>query len=281
MTIREVGTVACWLAIVASFVLSFSTWLALGQLAGFGTFAIALPFCVDGYVTTALATWLTSSVSPQLAQFAKRNLYAVGLVGMLAQASYHAWNVQPADALGLPGKTLLAFVVGLLPMAIATLAVHIKARTVRELDASATQPVAPAIQTEVATASVVPPTPAAPQLASPFARQPAFSRVDLGQPNSLAGEPEVKNRPAEAPTAEPASPAAVPAPARQTRPRHKVKESGSEPATNAPDLDEVRRWVEVDGLTHAQVAQRLGVSQRTATRRIAQAKAGPRLVAAS
>jgi hypothetical protein len=270
MTIREVGTVACWLAIVASFVLSFSTWLALGGLAGFGALAVALPFCVDGYVTTALATWLTSNVSPQLAQFAKRNLYAVGFIGMAAQASYHGAEVH---SLGNPDwKTVLAVIVGAGPMALATLAVHIKARTVRELDAASTPPPAPAVPVAQTTAPVVPSAPVGAR---------AHLEMNLGQPNSFASEPVLSTPRVVAPPAAPANPAPEPKPAPQARPRHKVEESGSEPPTNAPALDEIRRWVEVDGLTHKQVAARLGVSPRTATRRIADAKAGPRLVAAS
>src|SRR5437763_7333036 len=153
MTIREVSTLACWVAILASFVLSFSTWLALGTLAGFGMLAVALPFCVDGYIVTSLTTWLTPGVSNGLARFARSNLYSVGLVGVTAQAGYHGWLAFPEGATGWPGRSVLATAVGALPMAIATLAVHIRARAVKE---PAALPQSQPDQSAKTTASIAP-----------------------------------------------------------------------------------------------------------------------------
>jgi DNA-binding NarL/FixJ family response regulator len=232
MDMRQVSTAACWVAILASFVLSFSTWLALGQLAGFGALAVALPFCVDGYLVTALTTWLWPGISASLARFARNNLYAVGVAAVLAQASYHG-----AITIGHASWAVaLAFVVGGLPPAIATVAVHIRARAVREAE-----PVSdPAM---------------APELSLPA--------VDTAQLPMPAAPPQIE------PTAPPES---APQLAREVAPpRPKVESSGSGQRRSSASLDDVRRWLD-DGLSHRQIAQRLNVSPRTATRRIADAR---------
>jgi hypothetical protein len=268
MTIRGVGALACWLAIVASFVLSFSTWLALGVLSGFGWLALALPFCVDGYVTTALATWLTPGVSERLAKFARGNLYAVGLLGVFAQAGYHGASVH---ALGNPDwKTLLATVVGAFPMAIATLAIHIRARTVREL---ASSELVSELRGEAARASATPPASAivpsqAPAVApsTPLVVQPA----QQSQSVTVAPAPM---RPAQ-----PVVPAAAPKPPRQAPPRSKVEQSGSGPRRSVT-VDDARPLVRA-GLGRNAVAQQLGIGTGAARRLIAEVHAeGGRLVA--
>src|SRR3954469_14153039 len=169
MTIRQISTVACWVAIVGGFVLSFSTWLALGVLSGFGLLALALPLCVDGYMTTALTAWLTPGVSDRLAEFARNNHYVTSLVGVFAQGAYHGASVL---SLGDPDwKTSLATIVGGFPMAIATLAVHIKARTVRELEGHTTQPAVTELQKEPATALASP----VPSIGAPVHRSGSLS----------------------------------------------------------------------------------------------------------
>lgn len=285
MTLRQISTVACWLAILASFTLSFQTWFDLAVLAGFGALAVAMPFCVDGYVVTALTTWLTPEVSKKLARFAQSNLYVIGLIGMATQASYHAYLAAHPTAPGdttSDGEVALAFAVGLLPMAVATLAVHIKARTVRELDASAIQQPEQASQTAAATASVSPAplAQALPPLHRPLSAplQPPSPSATTVQESSADDALTAATEPAAVPPAADPKPVAAPA-ARKPRP-HKVEESGSGPLPNGTDLSDIRRWVDVDGLSHKQVADRLGVSPRTATRRIAEARAAaPRLVA--
>jgi hypothetical protein len=127
--LQVAGVLFCLAAIGGSFVLSFDTWVAIGQLAGFGALAVAMPLCVDGHVMTALTTWL-SPVSKRLAAFARINLYAVGAAGVLAQSSYHGivtWQQTHDEA-----RTLLAIGAGAFPLTVATLAVHLAVGIVRE-----------------------------------------------------------------------------------------------------------------------------------------------------
>lgn len=246
VTLREISTAACWLTIVASFVLSFSTWLALGQLAGFGVLAMALPFCVDGYVVTSLTTWLMPEVSAKLARFARGNLYAIGLVGVTAQAGYHGWLV----AAGQSGRVLLATAVGALPMAVATLAVHLRARVARELTTLQSAPTALA---NTATTSAIA-TPAQP------APQPVIAPPEPEQP------------------AQPPARAAAPRPERKTQPRPPAEASGSGPRRSV-SVDDVRPLVRA-GLGRTAIAQRLDIGTGTARRLIDQVHAeGNRLVA--
>jgi hypothetical protein len=269
VTIREVSTLACWVAILASFVLSFSTWLALGTLAGFGLLAVAMPFCVDGYIVTSLTTWLTPGVSERLARFAQGNLYSVGLVGVAAQAGYHGWLAFPEGATGWPGRSVLATAVGALPMAIATLAVHIRARAARE----GTPVQQPELQTALATTSIAAPASATPQrpasvatLSAPLATQP----VQHSQPVTIAPAP---SRPAP-----PVAPAAAPEPRSKTPPHHKVEQSGSGPRRSVT-VDDVRPLIRA-GLGRNAIAQRLGIGTGTARRLIDEANAeSGRLVA--
>jgi hypothetical protein len=269
VTIREVSTVACWLAIFASFVLSFSTWLALGTLAGFGVLAVALPFCVDGYIVTSLTTWLTPEVSERLARFARTNLYSVGLVGVAAQAGYHGWLAFPEGATGWPGRSVLATAVGALPMAIATLAVHIRARAARET----TLVPQPELQTEPARALVT-------HLTSELHRRPVPAAAPSTPP---VAQPEPQSQPvtvAPAPPrpVQPAVPAAVPEPLRQAPPRPKVEQSASGPRRSVT-VDDVRPLVRA-GLGRSAIAQQLGVGTGTARRLIEEANAeSGRLVA--
>jgi hypothetical protein len=127
--LQVAGVLFCLAAIGGSFVLSFDTWVAIGQLAGFGALAVAMPLCVDGHVMTALTTWL-SPVSERLAAFARINLYAVGAAGVLAQSTYHGivtWQQTHDEA-----RTMLAIGAGAFPLTVATLAVHLAVGIVRE-----------------------------------------------------------------------------------------------------------------------------------------------------
>lgn len=308
MTIREVSTLACWVAILASFVLSFSTWLALGTLAGFGVLAVAMPFCVDGYIVTSLTTWLTPGVSERLARFARANLYSVGLVGVAAQAGYHGWLAFPEGATGWPGRSVLATAVGALPMAIATLAVHIRARAARE----GTPVQQPELQTAPATALATAPASATLQRQAPPAAMPAppvtqpvpgsqpvrVAPATAGQTTTPAQTPTVPGltpAPAAIPVppttqpqpvrvapavsaARPAAPAAAPGPRPKTPPRHKVEQSGSGPRRSVT-VDDVRPLIRA-GLGRNAIAQQLGIGTGVARRLIDEANAeSGRLVA--
>lgn len=288
MTLREISTAACWLTITASFVLSFSTWLALGQLAGFGVLAVALPFCVDGYVVTSLTTWLMPEVSAKLARFARANLYAVGLVGVTAQAGYHGWLVASGTPAGGQGQILLATAVGALPMAVATLAVHIRARVARELAAPQPTPVAQTATTTPFSGLASTPAPqpeksAALPIPAPSLRTSETPRAQdamaAAMANAVAGPGKaVTAHPAQVPAVVPTSRVAAPAPQRTARPRPIAEESGSGPRREVT-VDDVRPLVRA-GLGRNAIAERLGVGTGVARRLIDEANAEPgRLVA--
>lgn len=274
MSLREISTAACWLTIVASFVLSFSTWLALGQLAGFGVLAVALPFCVDGYVVTSLTTWLMPEVSAKLARFARGNLYAIGLVGVTAQAGYHGWLV----AAGQPGRVLLATAVGALPMAVATLAVHLRARVARELAMPPASSVASNSQSQPAPVAVSSTPPhLQPQLYAPL-RQPAVAPQPAPSTSPAQDATPVTTAQTAAPAERAASTATAPKPERQARPRPPAEASGSGPRRSV-SVDDVRPLVRA-GLGRTAIAQRLDIGTGTARRLIDQVHAeGNRLAA--
>lgn len=171
-----VGVVASWLSLGGSFVLSFATWVALAELAGFsdtlklpvlGTLylSFAMPLCVDGFVVMALVTWM-APVSQPVADFAKRCTYGAAGIGVVTQAAYHGaitWQTT-RDAL----MVTLAAGVGLLPPLLAAGAVHLRALVRRaaldrvaeaarvSLDRSETDRVtAPAVETVAPVAPVV------------------------------------------------------------------------------------------------------------------------------
>lgn len=244
---RQISLAACLLAILASFVLSFTTWLDLGTLAGYASLAVALPFCVDGYVVCALTTWLLPGSSDRLARLARLNLYGVGLASVLAQASYHGWLVGSAS----PGKALLAVVVGALPPAVAVLAVHLRARDVREVSEAATPPATPQRSPE------------------PMQSPPPAARPEVAMPVVTASsQPQVR-----AVVAAPVAPAV-------SRPRHKVDASGSGPRTKSASVDDVRKLVKA-GLGRNAIAERLGIgtgAARTLIERVKAEDAGLRVV---
>lgn len=129
------GVVASWTALVASFALSFATWVALAKLSGFNQeinalgyavpLAIMMPLCVDGYVVAALAAWM-APVSDEVARFAKWNTYAAAGIGVVAQSTYHGLTVA-ATTDGQDWKAWTATVVGALPPLSAALSVHLRA----------------------------------------------------------------------------------------------------------------------------------------------------------
>lgn len=131
-----VGVAASWLSLGGSFVLSFATWVALAELAGFSDtltlpmigvtlyLSFAMPLCVDGFVVMALVTWM-APVSQPVADFAKRCTYGAAGIGVVTQSAYHGaitWQTS-RDVL----KVVLAAGVGLLPPLLAAGAVHLRA----------------------------------------------------------------------------------------------------------------------------------------------------------
>lgn len=278
MTMRQLSTVACCVAILASFLLSAGTWLALGTLAGFGVLAFAMPLAVDGYVVTAITVWLADGIPASVASQAKYNLYAVGAASVIAQASYHGWLI----GTGSPGKASLAVVVGALPPLVAVLAVHLRARAVREVSEAATPAATPQRRPEAAPAPlpaarpevVTPAVTASSQLATAalgLSAQRTAASPQSAPPRATAQFAAVASSPADPPAAVPAKVAPAP---------HKVEKSRSPSSGNGTGELDVRRML-ADGLTTAQIAARLGCSPRTATRRIASARAERRLVGVS
>lgn len=271
MNTRELSTVACCAAILASFLLSAGTWLALGELAGFGVLAFAMPLAVDGYVVTAITVWLASGIPAGVARQAKYNLYGIGAASVVAQASYHGWLV----GTGSPGKALLAVVVGALPPLVAVLAVHLRARAVREVSEAAT----PAATLQRRPEAV----PAPPPAARPEVIEQPTSPIPGRSAQHMPASPQSVPPQATPVYAVVASSSAVPpaeslgeaAPA-----RHKVEESRSQSSAHGTSEPDVRRML-AEGLTTAQIAARLGCSPRTATRRIAAVRAQRRLVGVS
>lgn len=123
-----VGVIASWATILASFVLSFVTWVAVGDLAGYGMVAFALAVCIDGYIVTALVTWM-APVTDEIAVFARRNVYGAAVGGALAQGVYHgatAWDTSHSV-----WKTVLASGVGAAVPALTALGVHMRCLALR------------------------------------------------------------------------------------------------------------------------------------------------------
>lgn len=119
-----VGVIASWSALCASFVLSFATWVALAEMAGFeGRLSWFMAVAVDGYIVSALVAWM-APVSEEIARFAKVNTYAGAAVGVIAQSAYHGLS---ADTSGGQWVPYLAAVVGALPPLAAGLSVHLRA----------------------------------------------------------------------------------------------------------------------------------------------------------
>ncbi len=141
----KVGIASSWLTLVASFFLSFATWVAIGEIAGFeGSWdgdqiwttlplfqlAWALPLCVDGYVVSGLVTWM-APVDDQIAKVAKWNTYGGAAVGIIAQAGYHGWSAYDKEKGGF--LVALSVLVGTLPPALSAGAVHLRAMVKRRL----------------------------------------------------------------------------------------------------------------------------------------------------
>jgi hypothetical protein len=163
----RLASIASWIVLTASFGLSFSTWVALGVLAGFTATAVIadvtiqlawlLPVAVDGYVVVALVLWM-APVPPAVARFARTNTYAAALTGIAVQSAYHALMVWTGTS--VIWRSVLAAVVGALPPAVAALAVHMRALIRRESSVAA--PVAAPVPAAVPAPVAVPaPAPAA------------------------------------------------------------------------------------------------------------------------
>lgn len=182
----RLASFASWIVLTASFGLSFSTWVALGVLAGFtATTSVAdvtvrlawlLPVAVDGYVVVALVLWM-APVPPAVARFARTNTYAAALTGIAVQSAYHALMVWTSSS--VVWRAVLAAVVGALPPAVAALAVHMRALIRRESAVAA--PVAAAPLAAPVAQPAPTPAPAAPTTPTP-SPSPAYAPVTQAHP---------------------------------------------------------------------------------------------------
>lgn len=195
----RVAEVASWVTLVASFVLSFTTWWALGGVGGYDVqlasgytiyLSWALALCVDGYIVTALVTWL-SPVSERVAKFARWNMYGAAGIGVVAQSAFHAASVWDATHTGW--KATLAGGVGALPPLFAALSVHLR---VMVMHATRQQPT-PVV--EVPTPHV--PAEQAPAAVSTPAPHPVVSTPPRPLPIPPAGRPVPAPAPVRTPSA--------------------------------------------------------------------------------
>lgn len=143
---------ASWAVLAASFGLSAATWIALGDLAGFGS-PVALPFgmrarlswlmpvAVDGYVVVALVLWM-SPVPARVASFARANTYTAAGCGVIAQSAFHALTTWTTT--GVLWRAILAAAVGAMPPAVSAVCVHMRALLHREAHTATIGEAAPA-----------------------------------------------------------------------------------------------------------------------------------------
>jgi hypothetical protein len=120
----RLGITASWVSLLGSFVLSFATWVALGQLTGYGTLAFCLALCVDGYIVSALVTWM-APVSDKIATVAKVNTWIAAVIGVTAQSAYHGLTIWTQTE--SHWRAVLATAVGALPPLGAAGSVHMRA----------------------------------------------------------------------------------------------------------------------------------------------------------
>lgn len=197
-----IGITASWVALIASFVLSFASWLSLGDLSGYGWVKLALPFCADAYIVSALVTWMRSH-SERVKRFARINTYAAATIGIFTQSVYHGATVWGATHVGW--KAAIATAVGAFPPACAALSVHLRGLV---WNAAATT-----VSEDAETPSAM--SPATPPVAS--ASSPAeFDDHQLAPASPVEPPAGVASSPAELATfASVHQPASSPAPAHQ------------------------------------------------------------------
>lgn len=118
---RELQLLVCVVALVAAFVLSGTTWIAIGSKSGYGDLSWVLICAFDAYIVTALIAWWAPS-SARSEVFARRSVYGMTLASSVTQGIYHSADVlarhEPAWQAGL------ALVVGLAIPVVAALTVH-------------------------------------------------------------------------------------------------------------------------------------------------------------
>jgi hypothetical protein len=168
----RLGITASWVSLLGSFVLSFATWVALGQLTGYGKLAFCLALCVDGYIVSALVTWM-APVSDKIATVAKVNTWIAAVIGVTAQSAYHGLTIWTQT--GTAWRAVLATAVGALPPLGAAGSVHMRAMVRR----NSLQLAAPVPDDMGAGVETPHPTPAEPTVPAPVSMSTAPATQEL------------------------------------------------------------------------------------------------------
>jgi hypothetical protein len=168
----RLGITASWVSLLGSFVLSFATWVALGQLTGYGKLAFCLALCVDGYIVSALVTWM-APVSDKIATVAKVNTWIAAVIGVTAQSAYHGLTIWTQTE--SHWRAVLATAVGALPPLGAAGSVHMRAMVRR----NSLQLAAPGVQDAGAGVETPHPTPAEPTVPAPVSMSTAPATQEL------------------------------------------------------------------------------------------------------
>jgi hypothetical protein len=193
----QVAVIASWVCIVASFILSAITWVALGDIGGYGSLRYVMPAVVDSYIVCCIVTWL-APVSPRVARFAFWNMYGAAFVGVAAQSIYHCATVW--ESTHSTWKAPLALVLGAIPPAFAFAGVHIRGMASRDRttaqapdtrtwrESQRLEPLAPA-QTDTTPAKLDNPAQTPAPIAS--APQPTFRQIIPPPPTATATQSPV------------------------------------------------------------------------------------------
>lgn len=119
----HIARLCSWAALLAAFVLSWTTWVGIGDIAEYGVYKYALPVCVDGYIVTVLMAWIAPRDSRAAAN-AKRNVYVSAGLSILTQSVYHGCLVYSHTETAW--KAGIAWLAGALPPLFAALSVHFR-----------------------------------------------------------------------------------------------------------------------------------------------------------
>lgn len=255
------------ICLVASFVMSIVTWVALGDIAGYGVMRFVMPAVVDTYISCALITWLTVP-DREVGQLARRNTYGAAAFGTLTQAIYHGAVMWTGD-LQHPGhiawRACLAFICGGIPPAGAFLSAHMIIKATRVSGAHSTSaPTETVRQNQPEPPTRTPPTPTAiaPTVSAPSTVVPA--------PSPVTATPAPSTQPPRAPTPPTAGRGTTAARGHSNTEWARGVTRPTRPRPGSVLTEE--EWATMDGLTDAgisdfDVGKRMGRSEATVKKR--------------
>lgn len=258
----EVAVIASWICIVASFVLSFITWVALGDIAGYGLLRFVMPLVVDSYIVCCIVTWL-SPVSERVAKFAFWNMYISAGIGVVAQSAYHCASVWESGHVAW--KALLALLLGAIPPAFAFAGVHIRGMSRRDkLTAQTSQTPESRMSVPSERTATPPPLPKTPIVESPAQTYPRIEN---------APRDPVFTQSMPAPIEKAPSTLATPPP---PPPQKQIPAQPTRSSLTPYQSNKLARAAQLYGAGHSpkQVAKKMDVSLRTAQRYQAQLSNG-------